>query len=258
MLRRSLCLFATMLAGCSAPPSAPVVAPEPPRASAPSVEVAAAEVETRAAPERAEKAKSAPTISRPRELPTACAGDGDICTPPRAFSQWLCKSTRPNLALTMFRASSPWTRAYVRQDMEAWYASARRSRPRQLRYAEEVIIVGNRAQRSPGAVQISGMGSYDVLRWDGSCVSLMEGELSFIRPSTPDVATIDWRRLEHPITDAFEMNPKIAYRNQKRRKDCKGFGEQAVTRCERAELGLSRMIAEYVRGGGEFPAPHLP
>lgn len=242
-----LALSACAAAPSPAPPAAPLATSNVPT-DEPAGSEAATPVET--APETA-PATPSPADDTAEAFPTTCAQDGPICRPPKAFAERLCKSPKPDVALAMFHGSTPWTRAYVRGDMEAWYASARRSRPYRLRYAEEVIVVASR-QRS-GAIQVSGSGSYDVVRWDGSCVSLMEGELSFRRPSDPDVAVIRWKRLDDKITSALAKHPAIAYRNGKRRDACKGFGASNDPRCELAETMLSRKIAEYVRAGGDLP-----
>lgn len=256
MHRLVVCVVPLTLTACAAAPSPTAVdgpsdlSPAPAEAPTPALDAPPDDTATDE-PSDAAGATPPPEDDAAQTIPTTCAQDGDICRPPKAFAERLCKSPKPDVALAMFHGSTPWTRAYVRGDMEAWYASARRSRPYQLRYAEEVIVVASR-QKS-GAIQVSGSGSYDVLRWDGSCVSLMEGELSFRRPSDPDVAPIVWKRLDERITAALAKHPAIAYRNGKRREVCKGFGASDDPRCELAETMLSRKIAEYVRAGGELP-----
>ncbi|MCA9621957.1 MAG: hypothetical protein KC731_23190 [Myxococcales bacterium] len=247
-----ICLMPLLALGCSAAspqPVAPSAALEE-QARAPETEPAPAIVDEEAPPVEAEAPAEVAVVEQeePRSLPTACAEGSEPCTPPTDFVQRLCKAQKLDVALALFQRGTPWTRAYVRQDMEAWYASARRSRPRQLKYAEEVLVV---ASRAPSGMVIGG-GSYDVLRWDGSCVSLMAGELSFRAPSTPDVATIPWRHLEDPMASVLTKNRKIAFRNDKRREACKSDDE---VRCEEAESFLSLTIADYVRGGGELPPP---
>jgi hypothetical protein len=199
---------------------------------------------------------SASSARGAKEVPTRCADESaPTCTPPTDFVERLCDRTTPDLALTLFARGTPWTRAYVQRDMEAWYTRARSS-PKQLRFAEEVIIVADHATTASG-VQVSGSGSFDVYRWDGTCVSLMSDEITQRRPSTPEVAVIAWKRLDEGVRDALEKDQKISYRNDQRRDACKEQSASSRRACERAELGLSRMIAEYVRGGGEVPPPKL-
>ena len=95
-----------------------------------------------------------PAAGSSLEIPTECATSGaKICTPPTAFVAKLCQSKSPDVALSMFRKSTPWTRAYLRRDMEAWYTGVRHSSPVQMVVDEEVIVVATRSggtERSPG------------------------------------------------------------------------------------------------------------
>lgn len=211
-------------------------------------------------PARAKPKSRATPKPQPVAIPTACAqGNGSMCVPPKEFVEKLCESSRPNVALTMFRKGTPWTRAYVRvMQVEAWYASGARSRPAKLRFAEEVLVIADRSSQPSGMV-VSGSGSYDVLRWDGTCVSVMNDEVSLRSPGSPDVAMIDWKRLNPTIQDALEKDTKISFRNNNRREKCKEMGAGADRRCDRAKVGLSRMIGAYVRGGGDLPElTHIP
>jgi hypothetical protein len=236
--------------GCAASPPAPVAA-DAAAAPEPVVQVVADK------PASVAVVVEEPERPVPQEIPADCADDGDAstCTPGTTFAKRMCKSTYPDIALALFHGKTPWSRAYVRQDMEAWYASARRSRPFTLKYAEEVIVLASRVPSTAGGVSVSGGGSYDVVRWDGTCVSLMEGELSFRAPSTPDVAEIRWRRLNDDITRTLEKDRRIAFRNGKRREACRADRDER--RCARAKSQLSQMIATYVRGGGDLPTPKM-
>ena len=190
----------------------------------------------------------------PVPIPEECAQPGEkMCTPSPEFVEQLCDSTRPNVALTMFRKDAPWTRAYVRVNkLEAWYASGSRSRPAELSFREELIVLKDRSASADGMV-VSGAGSYDVLRWDGSCVSVMNDEISMYPNGMPDVANIEWRRLDPDIQTALEEDQKIVLRNKSRREKCKSGGPGADRSCSKAKKGLSRMIAAYVRRGGDVP-----
>jgi hypothetical protein len=205
----------------------------------------------------APRKRSAKRAAEP--IPTECAADGNgACTPPAAFVEKLCLSPDPNVALAMFQKSTPWKRAYLRRDMEAWYVNGVRQNPQKLKFGEEVIIIADRSQ-GPGGIQVSGSGSYDVYRWDGSCVSLMSDEVALKPPTTPEVAPIPWKLLDSSVQATLERDQRIVQGNEERRKACKELSEKGQQKCERAHLGVSRLIAEYVRSGGELPAPkNLP
>jgi hypothetical protein len=232
-------------AGCGSKPK-PVAEPRPVATQAPAPAASSP-------PATAAKA-TPPAKPEPPAIPTACDGkEGEICLPASAFVKELCQGPQPNVAFTLFRKGTPWTRAYVRRnEMEAWYASGGHSRPAKLRFAEELMVLALRSTAS-GGVQVSGSGSYDMLRWDGTCVSVMSDEISLRCPTTPDVAPIPWKRLDGDIQDALLKNAKVSFRNENWVKACKETGPGSDRRCEQAELSLSRMIGEFVRGGGEVP-----
>ncbi len=212
----------------------------PPPASKPGLE-AAAEPE--------------PAPPGPMALPTTCADPkAELCVPPPVFVERLCASRYANVALAMFHKDTPWTRAYVRvRKMEAWYVQAGHSRPHTLTFGEEVIIIADRSA-GPGGIKVSGSGSYDVYRWDGSCVSVMSDEVSTRQPTNPAVPPIAWRHLDDGIRHALMEHRKIQFRNDLRVKNCKE--NEAAKKCLRARTGLSRMVADFVRHGrAELPLP---
>jgi hypothetical protein len=191
----------------------------------------------------------------PVALPTTCADpNAEICVPPPEFVERLCGTRYPNVALAMFQKGTPWTRAYVRvRKMEAWYVPAGRSRPHTLTFSEEVLIIADRSA-GPGGIKVSGSGSYDVYRWDGSCVSVMSDEVSTLPPGSPDVALITWRHLDDGVRSALMEHQRIKFRNEMRVKSCKE--NAAAKKCARARKGLSRMVADYVRHGRtKLPLP---
>ncbi len=187
------------------------------------------------------------------DIEAACANKKGICTPSSEVVARLCKRIDPNLALAMFRRGTPWKRVYARGDMEAWYAQQGRTRPRNIRYAEELIILADRTDAGDG-MKMSGFGNYDVYRWDGSCVSLMTNEVTKFRPSTPDLATVQWRQLSSAVQDALTVNKKIAFRNGLRKSACKGRQRHSED-CKYALHDLSRVIADHVWRGGDIPIP---
>jgi len=177
-----------------------------------------------------------------------------ICTPPEHFVQKLCRSKSVDFALSMFRRSTPWTRAYLRRNTEAWYTASRLTSPVQLVLDEEVIVIASRAGGSSG-IQVSGSGSYDVYRWDGKCVSVMADEVSLRRPPIPESAPISWKALSEPTREALLHDRGIKFRLGLQRDRCSDDGSSPA--CEDATSELARLIADYVRRGGKLPDPRL-
>jgi hypothetical protein len=230
------------LAGCGA-------AAPPPETSAEKL----AAPEPTAAPE----AKPEPA-EEPHELPAACttSGASKVCVPPPGFVKRLCANPLPTVALQLFRKDAPWTRGYVTRTVEAWNASGGASSSDKLDLDEEVIVVVHRAVE-PGAMVVSGAsGGYDVLRWDGSCATLMAEELTLRRPSSPKAAKVSWKSLEDPTQEAMLADAKVGAAVSERRKECKGatMGDVSL-KCVKADQKLAKVLVEYVRQGGSMPIP---
>jgi hypothetical protein len=192
------------------------------------------------------------------ELPTDCAEHKDnICLPPSKFVKRLCSAPYPNVALSMFQKTTPWTRAYLRMNVEAWNASGGLSSSDKLVFDEEVLVL-NRRVASSGAMRVSGSsGGYEVLRWDGSCASLNEEELTLkAPPSKAKFARIPYRALDEAIRAALEANDKVGKAVEDRKKECQGgaMGDPGP-KCVKAEETVSGFVVDYVRGGGALPAP---
>jgi hypothetical protein len=241
--------------GASAPtvssPKSPGTAVEDPAAEAP----LAHPPESVAVEEAASQGDAHEEDRAALEIPTQCAtADAKICTPPTPFVAKLCQSKSPDVALSMFRKSTPWTRAYLRLDMEAWYTGTRLSSPVQLVLDEEVIVVASRSGGSSG-VQVSGSGSYDVYRWDGRCVSVMADEVSLRRPPAPKSAPIVWKSLTDATHEALLDDRGIKSRLELQRDRCSG--DSRTPRCTEATAALIRMIADHVRKGGKLPDARL-
>ncbi|HVH45671.1 MAG TPA: hypothetical protein VM925_25125 [Labilithrix sp.] len=228
----------TAIAGCARPtppPVAPVAAPE---TAAP-------------APE--------PT---PEPMPTECESETSlkrtkVCLPPEAFAKKLCGGIYPEVALTLFAKGTPWTRIWLAGDVEAWNAAGGRTHPATLAFDEEVIVLSRRGPRPGATIVVSGASaSYDVLRWDGTCVSVMEGEVTTRRPPSPKAASIPWGRLDEPTRRALLASPKVKTSHESLDKAC-GSGASPADKktCEKADQAFAKAVASFVRGGVELPPP---
>jgi hypothetical protein len=237
-----LAVIAPLLAAaaCGAPP----VAEAPP---APSSEASAA---PSAAPVADEDKPST-------KLPTECAEKGKFCLPPAAFVKRLCSGFYPDVALAMLAKGTPWSRGYLRvKSAEAWNASGGVSSQDKIMFDEEFVLL-TRREANTGGMTVSGAGGgYDVLRWDGSCASLQDEEVSLSVSPTPKNAKIPWKSLDDKIRDALLADEKINKVFTARRKECKGatIGEVS-SKCEKLDDQLSVVVVDYVRKGGSVPAP---
>jgi hypothetical protein len=184
-------------------------------------------------------------------MPKSCDSkrpDG-LCMPPKAFVKNLCsKGASQETALSMFQKSSPWTRLYINRDLDAWYAGKLHAVASNLRLDEEVIVLSHGA--SDGGFSV-GSGGFDVLRWNGDCVSISPEEVSHKAPRDPRRAPIRWQILDATLRDKLLANDSIATAEKSRRKLCKDdlmWGTSSKP-CTKAVESLSRAITEAIRRG---------
>jgi hypothetical protein len=183
------------------------------------------------------------------ELPTACvAPESGSCLPPAGFVQALCNRTAPEVALSMFRKGTPWTRAYLRLDRQLWLSGKKLARPVLALQGEEMLVLKD---RTAGSGMIIGGGSYDVLRWDGTCVSVSADEVSLSAPRVRAVATINWKYLPDATQESLLANSVIQSKYRARMQKCRAD----ALACEQADQDLSQLIATHVREGGPVAEP---
>jgi hypothetical protein len=217
------------------------------------------------APAPAETASSAKSAEKPAEpaaeettgMPEKCSGKGSVCLPDAKWVRRLCNGVYPNVALTMFRGGTPWTRGYVTRKTKAWNASGGASAGDEwVAFDEEVILLYERVSDT-GGMQVSGAGGgYDALRWDGSCITLSTEEVTTQKAPSPKHGHIDWRYIEEPIQDALRKDEKVSNAFRDRRKECKGaFSGEVSDKCVKADAALTSAIVDSVRGGIELPKP---
>ncbi|WP_438038630.1 hypothetical protein [Sorangium sp. So ce128] len=249
----ALVLVGTLAAcgGAAPPPS------EPDRAEA---EVAAAAPAAKEGGEAAEgeggKKEEDAAAEASRQIPTTCEQRGNECLPPVAFVKRLCSGFHPDVALTLFAKGSPFTRGYLTRDTDAVNASGGSSSNDKLVFDEEVLILYHREPETGGMVVSGAGGGYEVLRWDGTCATLMAEEVRQHVPPKPKFAAIPWKSLDQKTRDAFLADEKTGKLIIERKRECKGATMGAVTaKCEKVDKQMAAALIEYVRGGGALPAP---
>jgi hypothetical protein len=109
-----------------------------------------------------------------------------------------------------------------------------------------------------GGMEVSGAsGGFEVLRWDGSCVTLQAGELTTDPMPKLHNARIVWNSVEVDTREALREDEKVNEAYRKHRKECKGVSMGDVTdKCVVADKELNVAIVAYVRDGGKLPEPH--
>ncbi len=209
-----------------------------------------------ASTEPSTKPAGAPAKSGPVELPTSCDTQDGYCLPPPPFVKKLCAGFHPDVALAMLQKGTPWTRGYLKMDVDAVNASGGVTSGEKLLFDEEVVVLIRR-KADTGGIQVSGGGDgFDVLRWDGTCATLSGEELTTRAPPKPKNAKLLWKDVPEAAQAKLLEDASIAKINGDRKKECKGVTLGNVSdKCVKAVDQLSAAIVNYVRGGGAVPAP---
>lgn len=193
--------------------------------------------------------------SQQRVLPWRCRKSKPPCMPPPTFVERLCQDVYPDVALHMFAPGTPWRRFYMLHNAEPFNASGGASLlGDKMRRGEEVIALRRRNQRA--GVQVSDVAGWDVLRWNGACASIHDGEFTTDPPNTVGNARPEWRSLGFEMRETLTAVPEFHEVYEARRKSCKGITLGRVSSdCETYDKKLSEEIVRQVRNGTKLPPP---
>ena len=213
---------------------------------------------TAAGPQVASTDPSAPTAGDKsgRALPDHCARGKRECVPPPGWVKRLCEDVYPDVALNMFQPGTRWKRLYMLARAEPFNASGGASLlGDKMERGEEVIALKRRD--NDGEMQVGDNSGYDVLRWNGACATIHDGDFAREAPRGEIVhSKIEWRRLSLDFRKFLETQPDISSAQNARRKACKGmsFGEVGKD-CEVYDRKFMDEIIRYVQDGGKLPKP---
>jgi hypothetical protein len=233
-------LVLLVLAGCggSAPSQPPAATPLAPASSA---------SPGSASPGSPPAASQDAPSSSAAHLPGACSDPASsVCTPPGDFVERLCAKLNQDAALALFSRETPFTRMYLRGRLD------------ELDFNEEVLALRFHGPQKGGMVVGNGSGTYDVLRWDGTCSRGVEAEmLGGTRPGRPRSAHVPWHRIGAAIQDALIAgSDAVKHARARRGKECQGAMSGDVSKsCEAADQALVDAIVDYVRTHGGLPEP---
>jgi hypothetical protein len=240
-VRIAALLLLSLVVGCGASPERTPASP--------------AQKQAKSRPAGKAAAKPEPPSEDAFGLPARCSKKKWPCVPPPKWVAKLCEDVYPDVALHMFAPRSPWQRFYMLQNAEPFNASGGASlMGDKMRRGEEVIAL--RRHNSRGAFQTSDIGGYDVLRWNGACATVHDGEFQ-IRPLS-DVAhaRLEWREIGFPLRQVLETDDGISATYEERRRQCKGISLGRVSAdCEDYTKRLVDEVVRYVRDGGRLPKP---
>ena len=222
-----------------------------------------AESPPRTAADVADDAFEMPTEPSPEiaSLIPECQGGEDGCMPPGRWVDKMCGGVHPEVALHMFRGGSPWKRVYSNYRAPAYNGTGGPSlSDERVEKNEELIALRRNSDgrgSAAGEMSVGDTSGYDLLRWNGSCVTLHDGEYSEKAPRRRYHARVEWRWLGDDIRSALQTNGTVKEAYVARRKECKGATIGRVTKkCVEREDSLVAAIVDYVRSGGELPEPN--
>jgi hypothetical protein len=203
-------------------------------------------------------AKPESRLSRTGKLPQRCAKGKKYrneCVPPPGWVKRLCEDVYPDVALHMFRPGTPWKRLYMTARAEPFNASGGASLlGDKLEPGEEVIALKRRDGEE--GVQVGDTSGYDVLRLNGSCATIHDGDFTVKKPASVVYSKLEWRSIGLPIRNALEASPDVGAAYKARRKACKGQNLGIVgADCERNDRALAEEVVRYVLAGKELPPP---
>jgi hypothetical protein len=152
----------------------------------------------------------------------------------------------------MLRGGTPWQRLYMTARMQPFNAAGGVSVLDGLLEPGEELI----ALRRLGSSSVSRTEGYEALRWDGSCVTLHDGEYSFDSPLRLRHARVEWPRLSASIQSVLRGDDDVDSAFRVRRKECKGayFGPVS-DKCVVRDRQFVEAIVNFVRSGPELPTP---
>lgn len=175
---------------------------------------------------------------------------------PQDFVTRLCGHPNLDVALTLFAKGSPWTRRYLRGNVDAWYTQNGASPRSKLVFDEEVLVLAFHPAAKGGMVINGSTGTFEVLRWDGYCYSLEATELTSAPPPRTKYPRLSFGKLSPKVQEALLMEGPVRAAVDKRRKECGGVSNDDVgAGCLRADAALSSAVVEHVRQGKALPPP---
>jgi len=202
-------------------------------------------------PPSEERAVAAPsgdeaTASGLARVAAGCSGTG--CRPPREIVSRLCAGKNPSVAVAMFAASSPWQRSYIRvQQVDPINTLGGPSSEKDLVFDEEVIVLDGLAG-APTEVSVSGSNGHHVLRFDGTCATVMDDELTQRRPPAPRHAQLNWGHLDTDLQQALLEDPDVKKARRTQRAACRGSSQlNADASCAEAQQRLGDAIVKAIQ-----------
>lgn len=198
----------------------------------------------------------APTHSEVREapdIPTYCASGDKPCVPAADFVEQLCGGRFASVAPYLFQKSTPFVRQYVNcRNCELKNALKGPISDRPLATSEELLLLrvtkgaAEQSKKLPAEI-------YDLLRWDGTCVTLPKRDVVAHAHGVAQAAPVEFGELDTTMRAAVLRDKKLSGLHASREAACKQNGEAAD--CSKANQALSDNLVAAIRQGLRLPMP---
>ena len=205
------------------------------------------------AEEPAPVAKAPVEVREAPDVPTYCASKEKPCMPPPEFIEQLCQGRFASVAPYLFQKHTPFERHYVKNrncQMKTAFGGPTGDHP--IAYAEELLLL--RVKSGPAAQgKKPPVPELDLLRWDGTCVTLSKRDVVTYLPGVAKAAPLEFDELDTTMRAAVVRDKKLEALRAARETECKQDPKGSA--CEKARQSLSDQLVTAIRQGLRLPMP---
>ncbi len=198
----------------------------------------------------------APAPVEIREAPdihTYCASKEKPCLPEAEFVERLCQSRFASVAPYLFQKHTPFVRQYVKShncELKSAFNGPTGQQP--IAFGEELLLLRVRRD-APAHAKQPAAENYDLLRWDGTCVTLPKHDMVPYLPGVPKAPPVEFDDFDTTMRAAVVRDKKLEVLHAARENACKQAAKGSA--CESAKKSLSDQLVISIRQGLRLPMP---
>ena len=200
--------------------------------------------------------KAPPPPPEPQEapdIPTYCASAAKPCVPPPDFVELLCRDRFASVAPYLFQKHTPFVRLHVKsRSVELGNSFKGPTGSNAVAFAEELVLLRVISESAENAKKPP-LERYDLLRWDGTCLTLPKTDVVTYLPGMPQAAPVEFNEFDSTMRVALLRDKKIGKLHDDRERVCQQG--QASEGCTKASKALSEGIVGAIRQGLRLPMP---
>jgi hypothetical protein len=185
------------------------------------------------------------------DVPTYCASKAKPCVPTPEFVEALCRKSYPSVAPYLFQKHTPFVREYVKCKSCETQASVRGHDNTPLVFAEELLLL-RVITEAPEKAKQAPKETHELMRWDGTCVTLAKRDVVPYLPGNPEAAPIVFDDFDTTMRTALLRDKKIEATQAACEAYCK---DPKSADCKRSRKALSDQVIKAIRLGQRLPMP---